>query len=250
MFVVVTGCQWRQIPKDLVHWKTAYNYFRKWSKDKIWHLIELELNQKVRINMGRKPKPSVLIIDSQSTGNIDIQNKLHSGYDGHKKVKGVKRFILTDTQGLTWNIKLLPANTGERYGAKLLIEEFLKRNPASKNIHTIVSDKGFSGRALQEYFTNNYNVKFQSMIPIYKIKSTPNKQFEEVNQQQITYKQTITQYINRNISKIRWVVERTFAWFLQYRRLTRNYEKLFFTAEAMARLAMIRLKLKRLSKTD
>jgi putative transposase len=52
--------------------------------------------------------------------------------------------------------------------------------------------------------------------------------------------------MNKKISKVRWVVERTFAWLFKYRRLVKQYEQLTYTAEAMTRLAMIRLKLRRL----
>jgi transposase len=64
MYVVVTDCQWRQLPGDLPYWKTTYNYFRKWSKSKLWILIELELNQLVILKEDRNKTPSVLIVDS------------------------------------------------------------------------------------------------------------------------------------------------------------------------------------------
>ena len=44
----------------------------------------------------------------------------------------------------------------------------------------------------------------------------------------------------------RWVVERTFAWLGKYRRLSKDYEFLPESSEAMIYLAMIRLMLKRL----
>lgn len=44
----------------------------------------------------------------------------------------------------------------------------------------------------------------------------------------------------------RWIVERTFAWLCNYRRLSKNYECREDTAEAMVRLAMIHLMVRRL----
>ena len=44
----------------------------------------------------------------------------------------------------------------------------------------------------------------------------------------------------------RWIVERTFAWLGNYRRLSKNYECLPSSAEAMIRLAMIHLMVRRL----
>ncbi len=46
----------------------------------------------------------------------------------------------------------------------------------------------------------------------------------------------------------RWVVERTFAWFESYRRLSKDFEFQTDTSEAMIQIAMIRLMLNRIRK--
>ncbi len=46
----------------------------------------------------------------------------------------------------------------------------------------------------------------------------------------------------------RWVVERTFAWFESYRRLSKGFEYLIDTSEAMIQFAMIKLMLNRIQK--
>jgi putative transposase len=45
----------------------------------------------------------------------------------------------------------------------------------------------------------------------------------------------------------RWVVERTFAWLGRYRRLSKDYEYLLATSQAMIYLAMSHLMLRRLA---
>ena len=49
------------------------------------------------------------------------------------------------------------------------------------------------------------------------------------------------------VQKKRWIVERTFAWFESYRRLSKDFEFAPDTSETMIRLAMTRLMLKRLN---
>jgi putative transposase len=50
------------------------------------------------------------------------------------------------------------------------------------------------------------------------------------------------------VVKRRWVVERTFAWIMRNRRMSRDYEFLAATTEALVYVCMIRLMLKRLAK--
>lgn len=45
----------------------------------------------------------------------------------------------------------------------------------------------------------------------------------------------------------RWIVERTFAWLGRFRRLSKDYEALIETSEAMIRVAMVRLMIRRLA---
>ena len=49
------------------------------------------------------------------------------------------------------------------------------------------------------------------------------------------------------VQQKRWVVERTFAWFSRFRRLTREYELLPETSEAFFCVGMIQILLKRLA---
>ena len=48
----------------------------------------------------------------------------------------------------------------------------------------------------------------------------------------------------------RWVVERTFGWLGRYRRLSKDYEGLTETSEAMIRMAMVHIMVRRLEPTS
>ena len=66
LYVVRTGCSWRQLPHDFPPWQTVYYYFRRFKQDGTWKKIHDDLREKVRVKAGRKPTPSAAIVDSQS----------------------------------------------------------------------------------------------------------------------------------------------------------------------------------------
>jgi putative transposase len=66
LYVVRTGCSWRQVPHDFLPWITAYYYFRRFQRDGTWRKIHDRLRTQVRKKAGKKPIPSVGILDSQS----------------------------------------------------------------------------------------------------------------------------------------------------------------------------------------
>lgn len=66
LYVVRTGCAWRQLPHDFPPWETVYYYYHRFIKDGTWQTIHDRLRAKVRRKAGKRPTPSVGIIDSQS----------------------------------------------------------------------------------------------------------------------------------------------------------------------------------------
>jgi len=66
LYVVRTGCSWRQLPHDLPPWETVYRYFWFFHRDRTWERIHDRLRVQVWRKVGKKPTPSAGIIDSQS----------------------------------------------------------------------------------------------------------------------------------------------------------------------------------------
>jgi putative transposase len=93
-----SGCQWDMLPHDLPPKSTVYDHFARWRDDGTWQRIMDALRQRVRAEAGRQPSPSAGSIDSQTVKGTEVGGE--RGYDGGKKLSGVKRHIIVDTLGL------------------------------------------------------------------------------------------------------------------------------------------------------
>jgi transposase len=75
LYVLKTGCQWREIPEKYPNWKLLHYYFSLWKKTGTFETILQKLVENTRKNNGKKPKTSFIIIDSQSVKNTDCAKK-------------------------------------------------------------------------------------------------------------------------------------------------------------------------------
>jgi transposase len=65
-YVLLTGCQWKALPKDLPPKSTAHYYFMLWDWDGTLERIHHALYVAAREQAGREASPTAAIIDSQS----------------------------------------------------------------------------------------------------------------------------------------------------------------------------------------
>lgn len=211
IYLLQTGCQWRKLPECYGNWQLLYYYFRRWSSYSVFYGMLYDLVGEVRKAAGRKPEPSAVVIDTQSIKSAAGVSQ-DTGYDGGKKVDGRKTSLATDTMGNPVAVGVSAANCHDKKCVLTLQDELADLCKLKK----VYVDGSFKGEPA--------------------MKLSREVEWEVVQKKGGPFK----------ILPKRWVVERTFAWFMNFRRLVRSYEKCTEVAQAMLLLASVFITLNKL----
>jgi len=213
LYLIHTGCQWRELPHDFPLWNSVYYHFSKYKKHQTWELIHREIHRQLRHESGKDPEPSAAIIDSQSVKASQMAET--KGFDGNKKVKGKKIHVVVDTLGFPLVVKVHDANLSDVKQAFTMMETLFLW---FVSIKMIWADAAYRGD-----FSTYLMCSFLCKLEIAPTLET--KGFQVVPK--------------------RWIVERTFGWFQWDRRLMIVYERYDSTSESMVYIASIGKMLRR-----
>jgi transposase len=216
LWLLRTGCQWRNLPEGWPNWQAVYYYFGRWKQDGTFERINLALNQLDRKRVGKEAYPSVLSIDTQSV-KLNPMIGEYRGTDAHKRVNGRKRQLVVDTQGRLWLAVVHPANQADGPAAVSLIGDILWR--VGERLEKVYGDQSYNGVFAQALA--DWSIDFekasrpesaQGFVPVAK----------------------------------RWVVERTIAWTNFFRRIVKDYEYTLSSSVSWLYLANIQIMLQRI----
>jgi putative transposase len=205
-YMVRAGCEWRMLPNDFPPWETVYYWCRRLMRRLLFKTIHDLALMLDRMLAERSTAPTAGVVDSQS---VKAPAARERGYDAFKKVKGRKRHIAVDTQGRLLAVHLTPADVADSTGALLVLEALKQKWPGVKHLF---GDAAYDHRQLMDKAAFlDFTVEVVRRLE---------------GQQGFA------------VQPRRWVVERTFAWLLRWRRLVRDYEQRIDVSHNMIYIAM------------
>jgi putative transposase len=216
-YIVRTGCQRENLPKDYPNYNSVYYHYRKWCKDGTWQQVNTVLRKMDRQRQGRNADPTAGVIDTQSVKTTEAGGE--RGYDAGKKINGRKRHIVVDTVGNLLEVVVHAAGIQDYHGAKLVL---LKLTETVSTLKKIWADGIYKKGGLVDWVRETLDIALDV------VERPPDQ-------------------VGFQVLPRRWVVERTFAWLGRYRRLSKDYERCTKSSEGVIYIASIHTLLRRVT---
>ena len=212
-----TGCQWRALPSDFGPHQTVRTWYDRFRADGVWAQAGADLTRRVRQAHGHTSEPTTGILDSQSVVSGPQQGE--RGFDGNKKIRGIKRHVLSCSLGFVLAVVVTPASVHDTKAAEIVLDRAVENGFTIKCAKV---DAIYTGPTINAV-SGLYKVEFQILLtlPYGSTRETEVKGFAPL--------------------PLRWRIEATFGIGRNlYRRLTRNLEQHAKSAEDAFELAHFR----------
>ena len=187
----------------------------EWSRNGTWEQIAARLAAAVRVKEGRDAEPSAGIVDARSVRAGATVSKETKGYDAGKRINGRKTFGIVDTLGLLMAVVVVAASTSDNTGGMS------------------VSDRARSAR------------RASPSSGATRASSAPSSSTAATTTSASRSSSASTR--DSRLSPKRWIVERTWAWLMNSRRLQVDYERDPVVTEGFIWAAHSRYLLRRLT---
>jgi transposase len=215
-YLIRYGIAWRAMPNDLPPWLTVYQQSQRWLAAGVFEALAQDLWAVLRLASGRNEEPSAAIIDSRTLRSTP-ESGPRAGYDGAKRKRGSKLHTVVDTLGHLLALHVTPANVDDRAEVGKLAKAV--QNATGETVDLIYVDQGYTGG-------KPANAASQQGIELCVVKLAEAKK-------------------GFVLLPKRWVVERSFAWMTQCRRLVKDYERYASTLAGFDVVAFVCTMLKR-----
>jgi transposase len=221
LYVVRTGCQWAYLPHDFPPKSTVFEYYSAWRKNGTLDRIHDALRERVRHQEAPDRPRRTAALDSQSVDSSSGGSE--RGRDNAKKVNGRKRHILVDSLGLLLAVVVSAGDVDDAKAAELLLPAL--GQPPCGHVRQVFVDNKYRNNQLALWTAQQERYR---LVPVLRPKDA----------------------VGWIRLPQRWVVERTFGWFIRSRRLSVDREKSAESSRAMVQWSMVQLMLNRLRPRD
>ena len=142
------------------------------------------------------------------------------GYDGGKKVKGRKRHIVVDSQGSVLGVWVSSADVSDARGARVVLGPVLSRY---RTVRKVIADRAYDKEGFSEWLRREFGVKLE-----------------------VVWRWSVGFVVLPR----RWLVERSLAWIMGCRRLSRCYDGLCEVEASWIEWACVRWLVRRIARMD
>lgn len=225
LYVLITGCSWRDLPEEFGKWNTVYHRLARWTREGLWDRIRRRLLHK--LNQKRRINRQVWCIDgtvvrahrAAAGARKDTENPEKPALGRSRGGYSTKIHVLTDATGILLSVTVTAGQKHEAPEFPNVMENAdLSLRPKKHRPTAVAGDKAYSTKAIRDWL-KHFGIK--DVIP------------KKSNQRRSTR-------FAKKVYRRRNIVERVIGKLKECRRIATRYEKTKEHYLAMIKIASIR----------